>query len=152
MSTVKASRQAAILRLVRERAIPNQEALRQALEAEGFEVAQATLSRDLRELAIEKEGAGASARYVAPDAVPAPTDVAGLVPALLTGVDGVGPLLVLRTARGAAGAVAAALDQAGWDEVIGAVAHDDTVLVVARGTRERERVAERLAELRGRRG
>jgi transcriptional regulator of arginine metabolism len=146
---VKASRQAAILRLVREQAIPSQEALRQALAGEGFEVAQATLSRDLSELRIEKAGAGASARYVAPDAVPEPTDAGALLPALVAGVDGVGPLLVLRTVRGAAGAVAAVIDQAGWDEVLGAATGEDTVLVVTRGPRERERVAERIAGLRG---
>ena len=70
-----------------------------------------------------------------------------LVRALLTGVDGVGPLLVLRTAAGSAGALTAAVDGAGWTEVIGTVAGDDTVLVVTRGPREREAVAARLRAL-----
>ncbi len=61
--------------------------------------------------------------------------------ALLTGVDGVGPLLVLRTANGSAGAVAVAIDQASWGEIIGTVAGEDTLLVITRSEKARERVA-----------
>ena len=55
-----------------------------------------------------------------------------MLPTLLVSVDGVGPLLVLKTASGSAGAVTEALDQAGWSEVMGTIAGDDTVLVITR--------------------
>jgi len=70
--------------------------------------------------------------------------------ALLTGVDGVGPLLVLRTANGSAGAVAVAIDQASWGEIIGTVAGEDTLLVITRSEKARERVAGRLKGIIGR--
>jgi transcriptional regulator of arginine metabolism len=56
----------------------------------------------------------------------------------------VGPLLVLKTASGSAGAITEALDQAGWPEVIGTIAGDDTVLVITRSQRMRETVANRV--------
>jgi transcriptional regulator of arginine metabolism len=62
-------------------------------------------------------------------------------------VDGVGPFLVLKTASGSAGAVTEALDQAGWSEVMGTIAGDDTVLVIMRNQRQRDQVAARIQEL-----
>ncbi|HEU4699640.1 MAG TPA: hypothetical protein VFS40_10695 [Gemmatimonadales bacterium] len=144
---MKPTRQAAILRLVRDQRLANQEALRQALAAEGIEVTQATLSRDLRELGVVKQGEGAASYYAAPSAPPPGPDLSGVLPALLLGVDGVGPLLVLRTARGTAAAVAAALGQGGFEEVLGAIPHDDTVLVVTRTPKARESLGERLEQL-----
>jgi transcriptional regulator of arginine metabolism len=145
---MKPTRQAAILRLVRERRIGNQEALRQALAAEGIEVTQATLSRDLHELGVVKqaEGDGASHYHVPSEPTPRP-DLARLLPALLTGVDGTGPLLVLRTVRGGGGAVAAALGDMAHEEVLAAIPSDDVVLVVARTPKAREALGERLAGL-----
>ena len=70
-----------------------------------------------------------------------------ILPALLVGVDGVGPFLVLKTASGSAGAVTEALDQAGWSEIVGTIAGDDTVLVITRNHRQRREVAARIQDL-----
>jgi transcriptional regulator of arginine metabolism len=59
----------------------------------------------------------------------------------------VGPFLVLKTASGSAGAVTEALDQAGWTEIIGTIAGDDTVLVITRNQRVRKAIASRIQEL-----
>jgi transcriptional regulator of arginine metabolism len=142
---VKLERHAAILRVIRERRIRNQDELRTALVPLGIRATQATLSRDIHELGLVKVsdaegvfyGTGTEAGALRPD-------LGQLVRALLVSADGVGPLLVLRTAAGSAGALTAAIDGAGWSEVIGTIAGDDTVLVVTRGPREREAVAERL--------
>jgi len=142
---VKLERHAAILRVIRERRIRNQDELRTALVPLGVRATQATLSRDIHELGLVKVsdadgvfyGTGTEAGALRPD-------LGQLVRALLVSSDGVGPLLVLRTAAGSAGALTAAIDGAGWSEVIGTIAGDDTVLVVTRGPRERETVAERL--------
>ena len=142
---MKLERHAAILRVIRERRIRNQDELRTALVPLGVRATQATLSRDIHELGLVKVsdadgvfyGTGTEAGALRPD-------LGQLVRALLVSSDGVGPLLVLRTAAGSAGALTAAIDGAGWSEVIGTIAGDDTVLVVTRGPREREAVAERL--------
>jgi transcriptional regulator of arginine metabolism len=146
----KARRHAAILRIVRREAVESQEQLRALLGAEGLRVTQATLSRDLREIGLTKvadpDGGG---RYVAPPTGVARASLAEIVPALLVSVDGTGPLLVLRTTAGGAGAVATALDAAGWPDVLGTVAGTDTALVVTKSERARRAVQVRLGALSG---
>jgi transcriptional regulator of arginine metabolism len=142
---VKLERHAAILRVIRERRIRNQDELRTALAEARIAATQATLSRDIHELGLVKVSDAEGVFYgTGTDAGALRPDLGQLVRALLVSVDGVGPLLVLRTAAGSAGALTAAIDGAGWSEVIGTIAGDDTVLVVTRGPREREAVAERL--------
>jgi transcriptional regulator of arginine metabolism len=145
---MKTQRHAAILRVVRERRIESQDELREALAKEGFVVTQATLSRDVRELGLAKladpEG---GAYYTHPHRGAVRPELGQVLPTLLVGVDGVGPFLVLKTALGSAGAVTEALDQAGWSEIIGTIAGDDTVLVITRGQRQREDIARRIQEL-----
>ena len=146
---MKAQRHAAILTLVRHRRIASQEQLRELLVAQGVEVTQATLSRDIRELGLAKiadpEG---GAHYAAPPAAETPPPPLGpLVAALLLSTEGVGALLVIRTPVGSANALGSALDRHGWPEVVGTIAGDDTILVIARGAAARRRVAARLAAL-----
>ncbi|HSC58534.1 MAG TPA: arginine repressor [Gemmatimonadales bacterium] len=142
---MKTRRHALILRVISEERIENQDRLRSALARHGVDVTQATLSRDLRELGLVKLSDPAGGGFYArpEDSTPRPP-LEKLLPALLLSVDGVGPLVVLKTAAGAAGAVTAALDQAGWEDVIGTIAGDDTILVVTRSERARMGVAERL--------
>jgi transcriptional regulator of arginine metabolism len=142
---MKIQRHAAILKVVRDRPIGSQDELRAALVAEGFDVTQATLSRDIRELGLVKlVDAQGRALYTHPQRASVRPDMAQVIGAFFVGQDGVGPLLVLKTAAGAGGAVAGAIDEAGWAEVVGTIAGDDTVLVITRGQRQREQVAERL--------
>jgi transcriptional regulator of arginine metabolism len=68
---------------------------------------------------------------------------------MLVSVEGVGPLLVLKTATGAAQSLGVALDGAGWTDVLGTIAGDDALLVITRGERARRAVQTRLAELAG---
>ena len=145
---MKIQRHAAILKIVRERQIQSQDELRAALAAEGFDVTQATLSRDIRELGLAKlADAQGRAFYTHPQRATVRPDLSQVLPAFLVGVEGVGPLLVLKTASGSAGAVAEVIDQAGWAEILGTIAGDDTVLVIARGQRQREQIAERIQDL-----
>jgi transcriptional regulator of arginine metabolism len=142
---MKIQRHAAILKVVRDRRIESQDDLREALAAEGFNVTQATLSRDIRELGLAKlSDPQGGAFYSHPHRAAVRPDLAQILPTLLVSVDGVGPFLVLKTASGSAGAVTEALDQAGWGEVMGTIAGDDTVLVITRSQRLREAVASRI--------
>jgi transcriptional regulator of arginine metabolism len=145
---MKTQRHAAILRVVREQRIESQDELREALSQQGFVVTQATLSRDIRELGLAKlADPGGGAYYTHPHRGAVRPELAQVLPALLVSVDGVGPFLVLKTASGSAGAVTEALDQAGWSEVVGTIAGDDTVLVITRSQRVRREVATRIQQL-----
>jgi transcriptional regulator of arginine metabolism len=145
---MKIQRHAAILKVVRDRRIESQDELREALAAEGFNVTQATLSRDIRELGLAKlSDPQGGAFYTHPHRAAVRPDLAQILPTLLVSVDGVGPFLVLKTASGSAGAVTEALDQAGWGEIMGTIAGDDTVLVITRSQRLRETVASRIQGL-----
>ena len=137
----RTARHARIVELIRERAIRSQTELADLLAADGVQVTQATLSRDLEELgAVKVRGGDGRAVYLIPedghrplrDAETAPARLVRLLRELLTGVDASGNITVLRTPPGAAQYLASALDRAGLSEVVGTIAGDDTVLVVAR--------------------
>ena len=146
---MKAQRHAAILRIVREHRFANQARLRELLAKAGFKVAQATLSRDIHELGLAKVADPAGAQHYTAsqeEHLPAPSLETSLR-SLLLRVDGVGPLLVLTTTTGSAGALAAALDHEQWPGILGTIAGDDTLLVVAKSVPTRTRLAKRFQEL-----
>lgn len=147
---MKAQRQAAILALVRQHRIGSQEDLRTRLETQGIDVTQATLSRDIRELGLAKvsdpEGGAHYAASAGADVVP-PPPLGPLVATLLLSAEGVGPLLVVRTPAGSANALGSALDRHAWPEVVGTIAGDDTLLIIARSPTARRHVATLLREL-----
>ncbi len=139
----RTARHARIVGLVRERTVRSQTELAELLAADGVQVTQATLSRDLEELgAVKVRGGDGPGTYLIPedgqrplrDAEQAPARLVRLLRELLTGVDSSGNITVLRTPPGAAQYLASALDRAGLPEVVGTIAGDDTILVVARET------------------
>lgn len=148
---MKPQRHAVILDLIRSRRVPSQEVLRELLCERGIDVAQATLSRDIRELGLVKvpdEDGGYV--YTVPSHVADPTPtLARLLPALYLGSDGVGNLLVVRTLTGGAQPIAVALDREEWPEVVGTIAGDDSILLVLRDARQLEPVSRRLEEIAG---
>jgi transcriptional regulator of arginine metabolism len=154
--TTRASRQARIVALISAHAVRSQTELAGLLAAEGVEVTQATLSRDLDELgAVKLRGAdGGVGRYVVPDdgspvrGVTGGTDrLSKLLAELLVSADASGNLAVLRTPPGAAHYLASALDRAALADVVGTIAGDDTLFVVARDPRTGAELADRLQEL-----
>ena len=138
----KTARHARITALIRDRAVRSQAELGDLLAAEGLATTQATLSRDLEELgAVKVRGTdGTAAAYVIPEdgsgplrtAEQAPERLRRLLRELLTGADASGNLVVLRTPPGAAQFLASAFDRSGLPDVVGTIAGDDTILVVAR--------------------
>jgi transcriptional regulator of arginine metabolism len=153
MTTPKQDRQSAILELVQSHAVESQEELRRLLRQRGWDVTQGTLSRDLRELRLARVPSPDGPRYTAPG-IQASGDagagtLAALLPQLMTGVDGVGEMLVVRTVIGGAQPVALALDRERWPEVLGTLGGDDTIFLVCRSAAARERIARRLKELAG---
>src|SRR5688572_33425464 len=112
---LKPQRHSAILEIVRNNRVSSQEVLRELLAARGIDVAQATLSRDIRELGLVKvpdEENGSAYTVPAHVVDPTPT-LARLLPALYLGSDGVDNLLLVKTLTGGAQPIAVALD---WEE------------------------------------
>jgi transcriptional regulator of arginine metabolism len=146
----KLQRQSILLEILRDERIPSQEVLRERLAERGMDVAQATLSRDLRELGVIKMADEEGSLYTVPPDVtdPAPT-LTRLLPALYLGAEGVNNLLIVRTLVGGAQPVAAAIDWEEWPEVLGTIGGDDTVLLILRSPESMPDVIRRLEELAG---
>ncbi|HUE97467.1 MAG TPA: arginine repressor [Longimicrobiaceae bacterium] len=150
-SVLKPQRHAAILDIVRNHRVHSQEALRELLVKRGVDAAQATLSRDIRELGLVKvpdEEGGSYYTVPAHVIYPTPT-LARLLPALYLGSDGVGNLLIVKTLTGGAQPIAVALDWEEWPEIVGTLAGDDTILVVIRNPDFLATVSQRLQKLAG---
>jgi len=151
----KVARHARIVELVGDRAVRSQTELAELLAASGIQVTQATLSRDLEELRAVKvrAGDGGPAVYLIPEdgrpplrtAEQAPARLIRLLGELLTSTDHSGNLAVLRTPPGAAQFLASALDRSGLPEIVGTIAGDDTIIVVAREEIGGAGLARRLA-------
>lgn len=140
----RAARHARIVAALARHDVHSQAQLGELLRADGLPVTQATLSRDLDELGavklrtpdgglpvyvVPEDGAPLTVRGLA-DAPPA--RLARLLGELLVSADASGNLVVLRTPPGAAHFLASAVDRAGLAQVVGTIAGDDTILVVAR--------------------
>ena len=136
----RAARLGLIIDLVRGGAVRSQTELLARLAEHGLSATQATLSRDLEELgAVKLRGVdGGAPVYVIPeDGGPRPMEggpsrLGRLLGELLLTYDSSGNLCVLRTPPGAAQFLASAIDRAGRADVVGTIAGDDTILVVAR--------------------
>ncbi|MGI9124337.1 MAG: arginine repressor [Mycobacterium sp.] len=144
VASTRAGRQSRIVAILSSCPVHSQTELATLLADEGIEVTQATLSRDLEELGAVKLRAadGGGGVYVVPEdgspvrGVSGGTErVAKLLGELLVSTDASANLAVLRTPPGAAHYLASAIDRAALPEVVGTIAGDDTILVVAREPR-----------------
>ena len=144
---MKARRQTAILQAIEREAVRSQEQLRRRLRSAGFDVTQATLSRDIRELGLVKGGPeGAYQSPAQPQAVSL-AQTSALQRALIdyqTRLTRVQQLIVIHTGLGQAQALCVALDQARLPEVVGTVAGEDTILVIAPDARRAKALVRRL--------
>ena len=147
----KTQRHSLILRILDGNEVTSQEMLRELLAEEGLTVAQGTLSRDIRELGLAKiPNDDGVPIYTAPPEVTDPTPrLSRLLPPLFIGADGVGNLLILKTVTGGAQPIAVALDYEEWDEVVGTVAGDDTILIVLRKPAHLGTIRRRLEAIAG---
>ena len=152
---MKARRQSVILDVIRKEPVRSQEQLRRRMRAAGFDVTQATLSRDIRELGLVKGGQDGA--YQPPPAATPGNGHASkslLQRALgdyLTRIDQVQQLVVMRTGPGQAQILGVALDSARLPEVVGTLAGDDTILVITADTRRAKSFVRRLEDMVGER-
>lgn len=134
-------RRTAILRILRESTVHNQDDLVKVLRKQGYEATQSSVSRDLRELGVAKAGD----HYIVPQTADArAVDAFAAIANFVVKIHTAGSLIVVRTSTGTAQSVAVAIDQSQWPEVVGTVSGDDTIFVATQGGREQRRLRERL--------
>jgi transcriptional regulator of arginine metabolism len=174
----KTGRQAQIAGILARAAVRSQDELVELLAQRGIRATQATLSRDLEELgAVRLRGSGGALVYALPGEpggpgsrpgglpeghlraeLPAGADreasarLARVAAELLVVAEASANLVVVRTPAGGAQLLASAIDHAGWPSILGTVAGDDTVLVIARDPARGAEVARLLLQLAERRG
>lgn len=134
-SYMKSARHSLILEIIEEKDIETQEELAEELKRRGMKVTQATVSRDIKELrllkvladhggykyaTVERAEKGMSDRFVR------------ILTESVVGVDAVNNLIVVRTLSGSGNAAGQAIDSMKWSEVLGTIAGDDTLLIIAR--------------------
>lgn len=132
---MKIARHSKIIELIHRYDIETQEELASKLNEEGFEVTQATVSRDIRELKLTKLAMdGGKQKYIIlqnQDSQINDKYLRVLKEGYLS-VDRAENILVVKTVSGMAMAVAAALDSMNWSEVVGCIAGDDTIMAAIR--------------------
>jgi transcriptional regulator of arginine metabolism len=132
----KFDRQGAILRLVQEHGLSTQEEVAEALRSQGFDAVQTTVSRDIAQLGLVKvrDPGGGRLVYALPGAADLDrmSELTSALRRWATSLEPSGNLLVITTPPGYANALARAIDTARLADVIGTVAGDDTIMVVAR--------------------
>src|SRR6185503_1915301 len=148
--SMKAQRQSAILDVVEREAVRSQEQLRQRLASRGFDVTQATLSRDIKELGLLKRSSDGAYQPSGDDAA-APASALGTLSRTLgeylLNVEAVQQLVVVKTGTGQAQILAVAIDRARLPEIAGTLAGDDTILIIARDPKSAQGVAKELRDL-----
>lgn len=156
VSTSRAGRQQRIVEILRAEPVRSQTELLDRLAADGIEVTQATLSRDLVDVGAERVRVGKSLVYAVPGeggdrTVRAATDTeerASRLQArcqeLLVSADHSANLVVLRTPPGAASFLASAIDTTVVEGVLGTIAGDDTIMVITSGPGRSRELVDRL--------
>jgi|ERR1700686_3778979 transcriptional regulator of arginine metabolism len=143
----KLARQQLIVELAHAGPLPNQQELCKVLARRGFPVTQATLSRDINELRLVRTSEGYALSNGDAPTEPMPA-VSRLVREFVREVRRAQNLLVIKTTSGSAQPVALAVDGEGWDEVVGTVAGDDTVLIIAPENKSAKKLQTRLEDMR----
>lgn len=148
---MKSKRQEALLEIIRRERIDTQEELTNALRAAGFPVTQATVSRDIKELRLIKT-LGEDGRYhYAAVRSAATEEVSSKLQTLfrdaVRSVDCACNMVVVKSLAGTAGAVCTAVDSMELPSVVGTLAGDDTIMIVARTEADAVRLTRTLKEL-----
>lgn len=136
MTDTRTRRLRALADLIRADALASQEEVTERLRAFGFEVTQATVSRDLEQIGAVKVKRGGVLSYALPDQIGAAdwgTDrLRRILAEWVVGIEAAGQMLVIKTPPGSAHLVASAIDQAALPEIAGTVSGDDTMFVCCR--------------------
>ena len=150
MSEYKERRQRAMADLIREHSLASQEEVASRLAGLGFEVTQATVSRDLEQLGALKVRRGGRISYALPDQLgsngAAPSRLASVLRDWVRSIEVAATIVVLKTPPGSAHLVGVALDESALPEIVGTICGDDTVFVACRSVAEAEILSAKLNE------
>jgi len=152
MEVIKRLRQQQIRDLIATRTVRTQQELASALRERGYRATQATISRDVSEMGLIKQTRNGERGYAVPPRVEQPETsgeerLAAILRDLPIEIRPAGLMIVVKAVPGSAHAIAAALDRAGWPEVAGSIAGDDTVFIATVDRRGAERIRRRLSTL-----
>ncbi|WP_240378090.1 transcriptional regulator AhrC/ArgR [Bacillus piscicola] len=146
----KGQRHIKIRELISNNDIETQDELVDRLKSDGYNVTQATVSRDIKELHLVKvptmEGRYKYSLPADQRFNPLQKLKRSLVDSFV-GIDHTDNLIVMKTLPGNANAVGALLDNLGWDEILGTICGDDTILIICRGTEQSEILVNRFLEM-----
>ena len=147
---MKSKRHAKILEIISKFSIETQEELSEHLEQEGFSVAQATVSRDIRELKLTKAPDGSGRQKYISLKEKQPDMSEKYIRVLKDGylsMDMAQNILVIKTVSGMASAVCAALDAMKWNEIVGSIAGDDTIMCAVRSVEDTVEVMDKISRI-----
>ena len=150
MSELKDRRQKAMADLIREHVLANQEEVAARLSALGFEVTQATVSRDIDQIGALKVRRNGRIGYALPDQLSGaakPSRLASVLRDWVRSIDVAATIVVLKTPPGSAHLVGFALDEAALEEMVGNISGDDTIFAACRSAEEAEALATKLRDL-----
>ncbi len=146
----KKERLSAILNLINEYEIDTQEELTEKLIARGFNVSQATVSRDITELKLVKH-AGREKKFkyvvVKKDFGAVSTKILNLYKSVVLSVCSANNLIVIKTLSGNAGTAGMAIDEMRFSQILGTIAGDDTLLVITKNSSDAELIVKSLRSL-----
>jgi len=149
----KKKRLAKILEIIENNKIEKQEEIVSHLLDAGFDVTQATVSRDIHNLRLVKvmqdNGVAIYAQSKQTSDDKHNEKLYGIFAHSVTSVVSAGNIVVVKTISGAAQAAASAVDTAGIEEIVGCIAGDDTIMIVVNTADEAKNVCARLNEMRG---
>lgn len=144
---MKAKRLNKILDIITTKNIETQEELAEELRKEGFQITQATISRDIKNLHLSKV-LGKNGKYKYVLSVNKPTVIDNQIMTILqtsiTHVEYIEHMVVIKTLTASAGAVAEAIDQLGLEEVAGTLAGDNTIFIMFRNIKKAESFVRRI--------
>ena len=147
---MKISRHAKIIELISQYDIETQEELAEYLNKAGFKVTQATVSRDIRDLKLTKVSVGAGKQKYVVHRQEEPEMSEKYIRVLRDGyvsMDMAQNILVIKTVSGMAMAVAVAVDSMKWNEVVGCIAGDDTILCAIRTVEDTVAVMDKIRKI-----
>ena len=147
---MKRNRQEAILRVISQYEVETQQELAQRLKEEGFEVAQATVSRDIRDMKLSKMPTGEGhQKYVRfhNDEKHLSGKYVNVLKEGFVSIDMAQNILVVKTVSGMAMAVAAAIDAMKYPEIVGTIAGDDTIMMAVRTVEDTKSLMNQILQL-----
>ena len=146
---MKQKRHSRILKIIKEKDVKTQEQLTELLKQEEFEVTQATVSRDIKELGLVKvPSAGGGYKYAFANRAKAESSQhLNIFSKAVTGIDYAMHTIVIKTYSGMAPAVAASLDSLIGQEILGTIAGDDTIIVITENPEEAAKLTKKLEKL-----